>query len=691
MSLRLLHRRLAVLMGLAGLLAFAGGAGFEPVSTILAGTVLVAALFWHPSSEFSSRMEHVWVPLAGILVVRALFHVFFVGDDVVIPVVDLLLLLLSAEALRSLDAYNDARLYALSFALLLASAAYRPGILFAIAFLAYVVLGTVALLVGHLRRESERHTGEEAAISRRFLFGTAGLSVVTLLVSAAVFLTFPRVSRTWAGRGDVEASSIAGFGDEVSLDAYGAQIYSNPRVVLRVEFPDGAPSDVGGLHWRGRSYDHFDGVRWSRSSRLSPSLAPSAWYEERWGRERTTQQIYAAPLDQRVLFALHPVLDVDAHSQIHPLFDQAGDFTYWGSAQPVYTAVSASSRPTPEELRGADGRFTPGRGFYTQVPELPERIHALSDSLTAGLETRYDRVVAVRDWFHREFGYTLELPATRDRAGLDPFLFERREGHCEYFSTAMAILLRMQGIPTRNVNGFLGGQWSDVGDYLVVTQNEAHSWVEVWFPEYGWVTFDPTPGGGSAAEGAQVSFWPGRFVLDALQHRWSKWVLDYDVDTQFNILENAAGIFSGPDGRGDDGADGGGGSLPWTLAGLLAASAAGAVLFFLRMKDRPPPATRLYLRLRERASRAGLRDADDLPPLALARRLGERWPGAAAPVGELVDLYLRTRFAGEELSDARKRRMEESLGRARSALSGAADGASGDASEDELKGTGFHG
>ena len=201
MNLRLVHRRLAVLMGHAGLVAFAGGAGFEPVSALLAALALTFALFWQPDPRLSARMERVWVPVAALLVVRALVHVFLIGDDVVIPVVDLLLLLLAAEALRSLEAPNDIRLYALSFALLLASTAYRPGILFLFAFVAYVVLSTLALLVGHLRRRAEHHGVQSVPLGGRLLVTVTKLSVIILLISGAVFVTFPRVSRGWAGRG----------------------------------------------------------------------------------------------------------------------------------------------------------------------------------------------------------------------------------------------------------------------------------------------------------------------------------------------------------------------------------------------------------------------------------------------------------------------------------------------------------
>jgi hypothetical protein len=365
MNLRRFHRRLAVLMGLAGLMAFAGGAGFEPLSASLAAVALVTALFWHPDPELSQRLERVWLPLATVLVARALFHVFLVRDDVVIPVVDLLLLLLAAEALRSLDAPNDLRLYALSFALILASTAYRPGIVFLIAFVAYVVLATLALMVGHVRRKAERHGVREVPLARGFLGTTALLSSVIMLVAIFVFVTFPRVSQGWSGRGETLATSIAGFSDEISIGEHGATILGNPEIVLRVEFPDGEPAAVSSLHWRGRSYDRFDGVRWTRSDALPPSSAPTAWYRDRWSPQMIRQRVYGSPLDVRVLFALHPAVDFRTESSIQPLFDNAGDYLYWGSGAPVYTVLSAAARPPADSLRAVERRVQPLR------PSLP--------------------------------------------------------------------------------------------------------------------------------------------------------------------------------------------------------------------------------------------------------------------------------------------------------------------------------
>lgn len=665
MKLALLHRRLAVLMGLAGLLAFAAGAGFEPLSALIAGVALIGALFWQPSRALSVRLEPLWLPVAALMVGRAIWHVVMVGDDVVIPVVDLLLLLLCAESLRSLDAPNDARLYALSFALLLASTAYRPGVVFAIAFVAYVTIATVALTLGHLRRKSERHGVPAPPVDRALVMATGGLGTVVLAMSALVFVGFPRVSRGWAGRGEVPYVSVAGFSETVSIGEFGSSIYANPQIVLRVEFPDGRPANSADLHWRGRSYDHFDGVRWSRSYPLPPATAPSAWYRERWQGPMFRQRIFATALDSKVLFALHPVLRIDADRRIQPLFDNAGDFVYWGAAAPDYEAWSMAGPPSAAELRSATGGFQPGGTRYLQLPPLSERVRALADSITAGTTTRYDQAIAIERWL-RGFTYTLELPRSARAATLEYFLFDRKAGHCEYFSTAMVVLLRTLGIQSREVNGFRGGEWSEFGDYLAVTQNSAHSWVEVWFPSYGWVAFDPTPAGNGATTASIAWYWPGRFLFDAVQHRWNKWVLDYNLDTQGSLLdrlrgwgERAAVPVAGPKEQRD--------GKRWAIAAVVAL-ALGALWAFARRGASHPPETRAYLTLVDACRRAGVVEARNVAPLELVEDLERRGHPAAGPARRLVDLYLRARFGAVPLDDGERRALADALGRARSKL-----------------------
>jgi hypothetical protein len=286
------------------------------------------------------------------------------------------------------------------------------------------------------------------------------------------------------------------------------------------------------------------------------------------------------------------------------------------------------------------------------------------------LPTQYDKAQALVEWFQREFSYTLELPGSPREATLEHFLLRRRAGHCEYFSTAMAILLRSQGIAAREVNGFLGGEWSQFGDYLAVTQNQAHAWVEIWFPGFGWVPFDPTPTGGGEGVSERAWFWPGRFLFDAIQHRWNKWILDYSFQNQFGLLQRARGFFSTEEVKEPNLPGGGGRGVPgstlWWFAGFALLATAG--LRPLRRTAGVPPSTRVFLKLREAGRRAGVpRDALH-SPLSLLRHLeSNRHPGAA-PAGRVVNAYLRDRYSGDPVGKGGLSAMRRDLREATAAL-----------------------
>ncbi|HEX2188515.1 MAG TPA: transglutaminaseTgpA domain-containing protein, partial [Longimicrobiaceae bacterium] len=507
---------------------------------------LAAALVRLPPAEAGPWVERAVRLGAVALCARVLYVAFVARGDFMPDVLAMLLFLLVGESLRPLAARNDMRLYALSLALMVAATAYSPGLAFAAAFVAFVALTTLALMTGHLRREAERFHAPGVPVGRAFLGATAALSGVAVLCSAALFVVFPRLPRSWNVQGRPGGEAVmAGFGDQVSLGEHGSRISPNPEVAFRVEFAERAAPDPAGLYWRGRSFDHFDGVRWSRSAEQAYVAQAPGRYAELWGGPLRAYRVYGGPPGARVLFGLHPQLRVQARSAVRAVGDASGDVRFFGTDAPSYDALSAAPLPPEELLRSAVEDRPIWAGQYLQLPPLSARVRRLADSLAAGEPTRYDRARAVERWLRSEFAYTLELPRDAGEARLEHFLFRRRAGHCEYFSTAMAVLLRAQGIPARNVTGFLGGEWNGFGGYLVVTGNDAHSWVEAWFPGVGWVPFDPTPPSSRAlaAEAGAGWSWPAFLWMDGLQHRWYKWVVGYDLEKQFTVFRWVGGWF----------------------------------------------------------------------------------------------------------------------------------------------------
>lgn len=675
MSVALLHRRLTAGMALAALAAFAAGAGLgAPV--LLAATGLLAATLWQPTQSASRWVEQG--ARAGILALCAwMLHVALVqGGDFMPQVLAMLLFLLVTESLRSLDARNDMRLYSLSFALMIAATGYYPGVGFAAAFAGYVALAVLAMMVGFLRRQAEGYRAPEIRIGRRFLWTTAALSLVTLLMSAALFVLFPRLPRQWNVHGRTRGGeTMVGFGGEVSLGEHGSrlQLSDNPEVAFRAEFPDGVPADVGGLHWRGRSYDHFDGERWSRRNVWRADLPPG-WYRRRWGDGERRVRIFGGPPGVDVLFGLQPVLVLTPRSAIRPFRDRTGDLRFRGNETPVYTFISGPALPPADALRDVEEPDPPQLAPYLVLPPMSPRMHRLADSLRWGTASRLEQVRAVQRHL-LAFSYSLDLPASRAETSLEHFLFTRRAGHCEYFSTAMAVLLRAQGIPTRNVTGFLGGDWNEGAGYLRVTENDAHSWVEAWFPGAGWVPFDPTPpsregvvqrGTGSAWGG------PFRFWFDGVEYRWHRWVIDYNLDRQLAVFRGIGDLFSrgrgaAPDASGSRGAGGGSspGAVPWIVLAVVAGG--GAVWLLRRRGERLPPEARAYVALRRAYARAGIGDPS-AGPLDWSEGLARSGAPGAQAARRVVASYVAARFGRRPADERALAEMAGSLADARAAL-----------------------
>jgi len=653
MTLGRLHRRLLTVMGLAALAAFTAGAGFETPTLAVAAAMLLLAFVWEPSPALHAKLEVPWRIAAIVLSARALWFVFNVPQDVVLPMVDVLLVLVASEALRPARTTGETRLYSLSFALLVAATAYRPGVVFGVAFVVYTVCGTVALLVGHLVRQADTYNTGEARLRRGFLPRVASLSIIMLFMSGLLFVAFPRVTRSWVTRGAPPTASVVGFSDRVSLEAHGGRIYPNPQVVLRVEFPNGPPANPEALYWRGRSYDEFDGVAWSRGRAAAWPSEPISYAA--WPQARVLQRVYATPLDVPVVFGLHPVLDVRPVSRMRTMQDRVGDIFYDAVGTPSYDVTSVGRLPADSALRAADPRISRQDAPYLQLPEITSRMRVLADSLTANALTRLDKARSIEAYL-RTFRYTLELPATAREASLDVFLFERRAGHCEYFSTAMVVLLRSAGVPARNVNGFLGGEWNEFGRYLSVTQNNAHSWVEVFFPGFGWVPFDPTPAAANQVAAAQAPwFSPFRSLFDGFEHRWSKWVLEYNLDSQLNLFRRAAEGMTPTRNPSENGEP----RPPAWLSILIAAAIAWILARLLMYQTRSgtlSPESRIYVALRRAYRRAGLETETD-PPLTFVRRLEAADAPGTADARTVVSLYLETRFGARPISTEERKQM----------------------------------
>jgi protein-glutamine gamma-glutamyltransferase len=173
--------------------------------------------------------------------------------------------------------------------------------------------------------------------------------------------------------------------------------------------------------------------------------------------------------------------------------------------------------------------------IYLQLPATDPRIKQLAEEATRGAKNDYDKAASIERFLKTRYRYTLDLSGPKMDDPLAGFLFSKKAGNCEYFAAAMTVMLRSLGVPTRYVGGFLSSEYNDIGGDWVVRASDAHTWVEVYFKDYGWMTFDPTPAGDGKQSGFFASL--GKY-WDWFQFAWGEWVINYDFVHQMSFAQN---------------------------------------------------------------------------------------------------------------------------------------------------------
>jgi protein-glutamine gamma-glutamyltransferase len=339
---------------------------------------------------------------------------------------------------------------------------------------------------------------------------------------------------------------VTGFSDTVNLGGIG-KIQQSNNVVMHVQVLDGTLS--ADQKWRGVALSDFDGRRWSNSiHEVSVALPMHKSPIDLWlfrlngfplfsslHRETLRYLVHMEPIGSHVFFLASTPIRVNGGYLKDVTVSANGSVTRSEDAGPIQVYEGEADQNDPAPLvRNSTSQDYPSavREYLGLPPFLDPRIRALAADVTASAPSNYARARAIETYLSSNLGYTLDLPG-EETDPLAHFLFERKKGHCEYFASSMAIMLRTLNIPARVVNGFRGGEYNDVNHTYIIRARDAHSWVEVYFPEYGWMTFDPTPSASAQAD-ANVS---SRLTLylDALQEMWREWIINYDFSRQVRL------------------------------------------------------------------------------------------------------------------------------------------------------------
>ena len=396
----------------------------------------------------------------------------------------------------------------------------------------FLVFGLAASASSEIRRSMRQPSHLARGGLKNLHWRLAGLTLVVALgiltLTGGLFFLLPRTARAAFRNLAPQRYRMAGFSNEMRLGGVG-EIREPRRAVMHIRFADRErPAD---LKWRGGALTQFDGRRWYNPTESGEPLRATDGLLKLGERSRAAgirYEVQLSPTNSDALFFAGTPLRLRINS---PLVIRTPQESYrLGSGNPegahygVYSELEASEPRLAPELSDEE------RLAHLILPPVDGRVVALARRVTEGLESDEARARAIESYLRTHYGYSTEALAEEPADPLAHFLFERRRGHCEYFASAMAVMLRVVNVPARVAIGYQSGVYNPVSGWLVVRASDAHSWVEAWLPGRGWTTFDPTPPDPNPAAdrlGRRLGFY-----MDAADTFWQEWVLSYNLDRQ---------------------------------------------------------------------------------------------------------------------------------------------------------------
>ena len=459
---------------------------------------------------------------------------------------------------------------------------------------------------------------------------------------------YSRVFNTLRAVGRPDPSTF--FGTALTM---GGPVQLGQRPVMDIQ------ADTG-RYWRAMVYDKYTGIGWISTHVDALKLGandPRLGASQDFLRVDVTQTVRIYVSYQNILYAAAQPIRFDVPTEVRygqaPATDFAPaifDLTLVRARRPLregdaYHVTSSISIADEDSLREASIRYSDWiSATYLQLPEnLPARVHDLAQSITDKYSNPYDKAAAIESYLRTAIKYNdsvSEPPIGRD--GVDYTLFDRPEGYCNYYASAMAVMLRSIGIPARVASGYTLGDYQN-GAYRVVEAN-AHSWPEVYFPGYGWIEFEPTANKPEIKRPKRQVFAPQNPDLEAAaEAARHKKQLEEDLGDQgftpgaapfdpFSVFWNNPG------------------SVALASGGLIAVLVVGvfAIRRWRRLR-RLAPAAYVYEEMLDRARWLGVREQKHATPFERAHAIGDVLPDARGDVDCVASLYAREKFGARAL------------------------------------------
>ncbi len=597
-------------------------------------------LIWAIYQDYTAKnifSGPIYKYLFTVILLAATFYTIFFNFSIY-SLLDLLLLLETVKIVSPKRIRDVIQIVLISLFNLLMAAVFTIDLIFAVSLMVFFI--TSALIFAIINTSDEMGDKPVTWRELRPLSVIISATPVASLILAGVFFTMmPRTPFAFFTGNFADLRQNRGFSENANL-GYVGDLLENNAVMFRAV--TGNPISADRLYWRGITYAYYDGYVWS--SRLTPrnTTARHFFFISR-DLDLPSQEViyYLEPTDSKVLYTLdHPI-----EFMVKPEFglsimispDYSIYFSKRGTSRLIYRTRSQSM---PIRAGGVDSTL------YLQLPEnLNPEIERIAQEISSKNRTDLERALAVEAYFRDNFSYSLKIPRPVEKQDpLTPF-FQTKRGYCEYFATAMALVLRKMGIPSRTVAGFRGGEWNEYGKYYLVREKMAHMWVEAVIGDTVWMRFDPTPFVENGRSGRGFLSGLKRKIenyIDYIKIVWYGDVVNYTFEKQRSLFDPMYRMFLRRPSINIKAI------LLW-LFGIALAVSIVRLLIALWKDLKTPRYMRIYRSVMRRYERSFRRKQPYETPMEFASSIG------IPELQKFVEIYYRIRFNGESGLDELKR------------------------------------
>lgn len=553
------------------------------ITRVLFTVLLLPFVFY---GEWKNRLTKIrWFENSFILCLffLSLFRLFFLKNSFLIVLADFLILFIFLKLVFKKERKDLLQIIALSFFILLSASTLAQDFTFLFSCALYALAAAWTLCLYTLDEQSQEKEEDEPKKIFRSLFRNCQLTLgCSLFFAFAIFVFFPRLSLVVFQGAFLGPVHKAGFSEKINLIQSG-KIFEDPTVVMRVEIDPERRKQMRRLYLRGETLSYFDGTEWTGGVKRAKLSVKDSYRSKILKMQRVVKnQFQLLDLDKNLLRKEFQ-MKADQNSTLRQkivlsslessfLFGapwmeslsaplpQVSIFEDYSVARPAnfagriaYEVDSLVERPserallkqerapaTPPVTRKSKEKYADEESRANlQLPELDlTQVHALVKKIVSTRDPAYIKAKKIERYLRKNYSYTLEAGAAESPDPVGEFLFKTKRGHCEQFAAAMAVMLRIAGVPARIATGFLAGEWNPSGNYFIVKNKDAHAWVESYLGRGLWLDFDPSPRN-PALESEKFALWSEiSQKIDYLNYLWYLYILSYDMESQKSLAKN---------------------------------------------------------------------------------------------------------------------------------------------------------